>query len=55
MCECCDEIEFWKENINKSKEMKCKLVIRNKNNTGTITTEAFDMNYCSMCGRKLGE
>ena len=55
MCECCKEIEFWKENINKSKEIKCKLIIRNKDNRGTITTEPFSLNYCPVCGRKLVE
>lgn len=55
MCKCCEEIEFWKENINKSKEIKCKLIIRNKNNRGTITTEPFTLKYCPTCGRKLVE
>lgn len=55
MCKCCEEIEFWKQNINKSEEIKCKLVIRNKHNTGTITTRAFNLNYCSMCGRKISK
>lgn len=55
MCKCCEEIEFWKENINKSKEIKCKLIIRNKNNKGTITTESFSLKYCPTCGRKLVE
>lgn len=55
MCECCNEIGFWKECVNKSKVITCKLVIKNKDNRGTITTKAFDLNYCPMCGRKLGE
>ncbi len=54
MCKCCEEIEFWKQNVNKSKEMKCKLVIRNRDNTGTINTKAFDLKFCPECGRKLG-
>ena len=54
MCECCEEIEYWEEDINKSKEMYVQIVIKNKRNSGTLTTQMFDLNYCPMCGRKLG-
>ena len=49
MCQCCEEIDFWKEQPNKRKEMKVKIVVTNNNNTGTIITKCFDLFHCPMC------
>ena len=53
MCECCEEIEYWEEDINEPKEMKVRIVI--ERNKSRLNTQSFDLNYCPMCGRKLGE
>lgn len=52
MCECCEEIEFWKEDL-KDKEMLSQIVI--KRNRNTLTTTTFELNYCPECGRDLKE
>lgn len=63
-CKCCEEIEFWRN--QKSDVVEYKLFaklsqygweigerkIKGKQ-ISTITSRAFDINYCPMCGRKL--
>lgn len=70
MCKCCDEIAFWKksnkekQNSNLTSKIFVKLSIYTwrkderkikGNQSSTITTKAYDLNYCPMCGRKLKE
>lgn len=54
MCECCEEIDYWKEDsIDKEgTEILSQIVIKRKRSS--LTTQTFDLNYCPMCGRKLG-
>ncbi len=47
MCKCCEEIEFWKENIDNRQQMKSRIII--KSSRSEITTEMFDLKYCPMC------
>ena len=54
-CKYCDEVDFWKKQINASDEMVCQLVIKNKRTEGALTTKPYDLNYCPICGRKLEE
>lgn len=54
MCKCCETIDFWKNQINTG-EINCRIVIKNKRGTGSVTTKEFKMNCCPMCGRKLGD
>lgn len=28
MCKCCEEIEFWKENIDNRQQMKSRIIIK---------------------------
>ena len=63
-CKCCEEIEFWKN--QKSDIVEYKLFAKlsqygwkigerkiKGNQISTITTRAFDLKFCPMCGRKL--
>lgn len=68
MCECCEEIEFWKK--EKKEELKrgiaesklfSQIVIYTwrkgerkikGNQSGTIDSKAYDLNYCPMCREK---
>lgn len=51
-CKCCEEIEFWKENIDNRQQMKSRIII--KSSRSEITTEIFDLEYCPSCGKKIG-
>lgn len=51
MCECCEEIEFWKEDINKDSEILSQIVIKRKRSS--LTTQTFELNYCPECGQDL--
>lgn len=68
MCNCCKEIEFWKKNSLKKQEFKEKIFAKisvytwrkeqktiKGNQISEVTSEAFDLNYCPMCGKKLKE
>ena len=71
MCKCCDEIEFWKETKKEEAKrgiVESKLFAKisiyswrkgekkiKGNQSGTITSKAYNLNYCPMCGRKLGD
>ena len=53
MCKCCEEIEFWIEEVNKEKDLFSQIVIKNKDGRGRITTQTFALKYCPECGREL--
>ena len=66
MCNCCKEINFWKENSLNKQEFKEKIFAKisvytwrkeQKAKKGkqisTVTSKAFNLNYCPKCGRKL--
>ena len=53
MCECCEEINFWKNNIDKTQELKTSIVIQRKNKRSTLTVEMFSLNYCPACGQQI--
>lgn len=65
MCKCCEEIEFLKElnNVNVpniKRELKATLTSISKRKgirgiVGKIDYKSFNLNYCPMCGRKLGD
>lgn len=68
MCNCCKEINFWKENSLNKQGFKEKIFAKISVYTwkkqqraikgeqiSTITSKAFNLNYCPMCGRKLEE
>ena len=64
ICKTCEEIEFWKQNksdnvnskvfanISQYRWPKGKRKIKGKQ-CSTITSEAYDLNYCPTCGKKL--
>jgi len=67
MCKCCDEIDFWENKAIRSDYIEDKMFTRlsiyswrkgirkiKQNADGVITSKDFDLNYCPMCGRKLG-
>ena len=70
MCECCEEIEFWEllnkqtdKDMNTSHKIFSRIVVygwregekRIKGKQcSTINSETYDLNYCPVCGRKLG-
>ena len=63
-CKTCEEIKFWQD--HRKKDFKEKIfakisvytwskkqkAIKGKE-LGTITTRAFDLNYCPTCGKKI--
>lgn len=69
MCKCCEEISFWRiankeeENTtNVSHKIFAKIAIYGwrkgerkikGNQLSTVTTKAYDLNYCPTCGRKI--
>ena len=69
MCKCCDEIEFWKKSNQEEKERgicESKLFAKisiytwrigerklKQNVNGTVTSKAYDLKYCPMCGKKI--
>lgn len=65
MCKCCEEIDFLKElnNVNVpniKRELKATLTSISKRKgirgiVGKIDYKSFNLNYCPMCGRKLGD
>lgn len=67
MCKCCDNIKELQGLEREQKEipgikhiLKARLttVTRRKGirrNIGVINWKAYDLNYCPMCGRKLGD
>lgn len=66
MCKCCEEIEFLKniyrigiDTRNIKRELKARLTTISKRkgqrmHCGRIDYKEYDLNYCPMCGRKLG-
>lgn len=65
MCKCCNKIQFLKE-INKSpipnvkRTLKATLTSFSKRKgergyCGIVSYKSFDLNYCPMCGKKLGD
>lgn len=65
MCKCCEEIEFLKEQEkNRNSKFYSKITVYGwrdrkrriiKNAYFSYTSRAFELNYCPMCGRKLGD
>lgn len=55
MCECCEEINFWKNSIDNSQELKTSLVIQRKNKRSTLTLDMFSLNYCPACGQMINQ
>ena len=71
MCEVCDYINFWKKENNEKQEkfgLQYKMFSNissilflagdyegMKNPKSTLLSRNFPLNYCPMCGRKLGE
>lgn len=66
-CKTCEEINFWKENHRLSNYFEDKLYSKiavytfkkgvrkiPRNRKGEITSQAFNLNYCPTCGRKVG-
>lgn len=64
-CKCCEEIEYIKElakysTSNIERILKATITSFNKRKYdkqyfGRITYNSFELNYCPMCGRKLGD
>lgn len=67
MCKCCDEIEFWEKHRADRNKFKEKIFAKiskyswrkeqraiKGEQISTITSKAYDLNYCPMCGRNLG-
>lgn len=61
MCKCCEDIDFI---IDLNKDAKFKHVLkaglisyakRGKSLAGSLMYSSHDLNYCPLCGRKLGE
>lgn len=65
MCKCCEEIDFIKElnNVNVpniKRELKATITsiskrYGQKNIVGKVEYKSFELNYCPMCGRKVGK
>ena len=66
ICKCCEEIKFIKELQdsvtipNVKRELKATLTSISKRRgirgiVGKIDYKSFNLNYCPMCGRKLGD
>lgn len=65
MCKCCEEIEFIKElnkttNSNIKRKLKATLTSIStrkgqRNIIGRVEYRSFNLKYCPMCGRKLGD
>lgn len=62
MCKCCDTIDFWKNNLQKSDKMFAKIAIYSwkegekkikGNERFNYITKAYDLKFCPQCGRKL--
>ena len=64
MCECCEEIEFWKSQDNEKVEHKIFACIKQYGwrkgqrkvkgqQCSTITSGTYTLNYCPRCGKKL--
>lgn len=66
MCKCCSSYEYWKDNIQDKDKFKEKVFAKlsiytwRKNQRATkgkqistITSRAYNLNYCPTCGRKL--
>ena len=66
-CKTCDEIKFWRTYKKVSPEFQDKLYSKISiytfkkgkrkipgNEKGSITSQAFNLNYCPTCGRKIG-
>lgn len=64
MCKCCELIEFWKSQKSEYADYKLFAKIsqygwkKGERKTkgqqrSTITSKAYDLNYCPICGRKL--
>lgn len=64
MCKCCEKIDFIKYlyKDEKVKKVKYKLMayitsvgMEGKTVRGTVTYASYDLKFCPLCGRKLGE
>lgn len=66
MCKCCEEIEFWKKRNPDKQRFKEKFFSKisvytwrkeqraiKGSEISTITSKAFNLNFCPECGRKL--
>ena len=65
MCKCCEDIQFIKE-LNKTDIPNIKRILKatitsiskrkgEKGIVGRVGYGSYDLNYCPMCGRKLGD
>ena len=52
-CECCDDYNFIKSMYNKEHKILIRMVTKGK--SGVTNHETHTLNYCPMCGRKLGD
>lgn len=53
MCKCCEEIEYLKTIYDKRYKILTRITTKSKNGIGSH--EIYVLNYCPMCGRKLGD
>lgn len=70
-CKCCHSIQFWEnadKELEKKQEVSSKLFAKicsytwrkgqrriRGNQISTVTSRAYNLNFCPSCGRKLGD
>lgn len=65
MCKCCEDIEIMRildndnpnpycYHLTKAKLTSISISIKTNKPCGVMDFKAYDLNYCPMCGKKLG-